>query len=72
MKTPIAQMTNDQLLDSYKKGSKWLTDRMQVTGTNKNELGEVITPEMFDQWERALKRLEKIELEMNKRGIVYG
>ena len=72
MKNPIAQMTDQELLEAYKKGSKWLTDRMQVTGTNKNELGEEITPERLDQWERGLKRLEKIELEMNKRGIVYG
>lgn len=72
MKKPISEMSNQELLTAYKAGYKWLSDHMQVTGTNKNELGEEITPEMFDQWERGLKRLEKIELEMQKRGIVYG
>lgn len=72
MKQKVEDMSNEQLLDAYKKGYKWLSDHMQVTGTNKNELGEEITPEMLDQWERGLKRLEKIEIEMRKRGIVYG
>ena len=72
MKKTIPTMSNQELLDSYKKGYKWISDHMQVTETNKNELGEEITPRMFKEWEVGLKRLENIELEMQKRGIVYG
>ena len=68
----VSKMTDQELLDLYKKGSKWLTDHMQVSDTNKNELGETITSEMFKQWEKGLHKLEKVVIEMNKRGIVYG
>lgn len=66
---PIPELTDTELLDKYKAGSLWVTGHMQVTGTDKNELGTKYNHEMFMT---GLKRLEVIENELMKRGITYG
>lgn len=65
----VKNMTNDELLKAYKKGCKWTTARMQVTGTNKNELGQPYDHETFLA---GLNRLEVIENELMERGVIYG
>lgn len=68
-KTPIPEMTDEQLLDSYKKGTKWALDHAQVTSTDKNELGEIYNDQ---EWQIALNRIERIEKELQKRGLSYS
>lgn len=68
-KTPIPDMTDEQLLETYKKGTKWAIDHGQVTGTDKNELGEKYNDA---EWQTALNRIEKIEKELQKRGLSYS
>lgn len=65
-KKAIGEMTNEELASAYKKGTKWLKDKAQVTGSTKNEAGEEYND---DEWQRGLKRIEKIETEMQKRGL---
>lgn len=69
MKKKLASMIDQELIDTYKKACNWLAKRMQVTGTNKNELGEVYDHQQFLL---ALEKVEKMEDEMQKRGLVYG
>jgi len=69
MKIPINKMSDKDLLDAYKVGSKWLVDHAQVTGTNKNNLGEEITQQEVELYTAGLRRLERIEKEMQIRGI---
>lgn len=67
-KKPIAQYTDDELLEAYKIGSKWVIDRQQVIGTNTNNLGE---PYNHQDFMKGLNRLEQLEKEMQKRGLAY-
>lgn len=62
-------MTDQELLEVYKLACNWTVKRMQVTGTNKNELGEIYDHQLFLA---ALERIEKMEDEMQKRGLAYG
>ena len=68
MLKPLIELTNDELLERYKVAVNWTSKRMQVTGTTKNSLGE---PYNHKQFLVALKRIEELEDEMNKRGIVF-
>jgi hypothetical protein len=68
MKVKTEEMSDLQLLESYKKGKKWVSDRIQVTGTNRNKVGGLYNPTEFIA---GLKRLEEIEYEMARRGIDY-
>ena len=69
---PIPELTNTELLDLYKKGAKWLTDHMQGDTKDVTVLGEPITEESMKVFEKGLHKLEQVETEMEKRGIVYG
>jgi len=62
-------MTNDELLDKWGMGCKWLKGHEQMTGTNKNCLGEAYDHRVYLL---ALKRLEGIENEMQSRKMIYG
>lgn len=67
-KKPIAQMTDEELLDAYKKGVTWLKQKEQVAGTLENSLGETYND---DEWQAGLHRVEKLEAEMTKRGVAF-
>ncbi len=70
MKPKLAkEMTDKELVDTWEKGKKWLNDHMQVTGTNKNELGEVYD---YTGFMVGLSRIEEIEDELNVRELAYG
>jgi len=62
-------MTNDELLAKWGIGCKWLEIHEQMTGTNKNCLGETYDHRIYLL---ALARLENIEGEMQKRKMIYG
>ena len=69
MKKPTPEeMSDEQILDSYVNGSSWLIKKSQVTGTDKNTLGEKYNHKEFMV---GLNRLEAIEREMQKRGLAY-
>lgn len=69
MKLNVDEMTDEQLLEAYKKGCVWLTDQEQITNTNKNRLGE---PYKHKAYLAGLRRIENIGDELTKRGIKYG
>ena len=69
---PYEEMTDEELVETYKIACDWTSKRMQVTGTNKNELGEEITQEKIEEFEIALKKIEKLEDLMRARKINYG
>ena len=62
-------MTNDELLEKWKVGCKWLAVHEQVTNTSKNCLGEAYDHPLYLT---ALKRLEVIEDKMKQRKVIYG
>lgn len=64
----IKEMTEQEILEAYEVGKKWVSNRVQVVGTNKNVLGEVYDNEAFLA---GLKRLELLESEMQERGTIY-
>lgn len=65
----LSQKTDQELLKAYEVGSKWISNRMQVTGTDKNELGEKYDHISFLL---GLNRLGEVQDELNRRGIKYG
>ncbi len=67
MKQPT-EMTNKELLESYRVGSQWLTDKMQVSYTNKTQDGNIYD---HKNWVLGLHRLEIIETELLRRKIPY-
>lgn len=69
MKKSIDQMTEKELLETWTKACYWTIQRMQVTGTNKNKLGELYNHELCMM---AIGRIEKLEDEMNRKGVNYG
>lgn len=58
-----------ELMESWKKGCKWLSSHEQITNTKKNLLGEVYDHESYLL---GLKRIELLEVEMIKRIMPYG
>lgn len=65
-KKSISEMTDEEVTKAYQKGTQWLRDRALVTGSDKNEMGELYND---DEWQTGLKRIEKLEDEMRKRGL---
>lgn len=62
------EMTDQELLEAYRKGKIWLEGRMQVSRTNKNENGNYYDPLIFMA---GLQRLQKIEDILRERSIKY-
>lgn len=62
-------MNDEELVAHWKMGYKWLTDHEQISGTNKNRLGE---PYNHTSYLVALKRIELLEDQMRERSIQYG
>lgn len=62
----IVDLNDEELIDKFKKGEKWLTENAQVTGTKRTEAGDIYNPEKF---EKALRAYEALGDEMNKRGL---
>ena len=56
-----SKMTNQELLDVYKKGVEWLSKDKETRSEKEEKI-----------WLAGLKRIETIETEMQTRGIVYG
>lgn len=56
----LKDMTDQELLTSWNKGSEWLSERM-----DKNDISD-------EKWDKALKRIEVIEVELKRRGVKYG
>jgi hypothetical protein len=69
MKKDPKDMTDQELLDTWKLACSWTEKRMQVTGTNKNELGK---PYDHQEFMIALSKIEKLEDELQRRKITYG
>lgn len=69
MSKRLRDLTDKDLNDLYVRGSNWLAKRMQVTGTDKNEMGEKYNHAEF---EKGLRKVEAIEREMQKRNIAYS
>jgi len=65
----IPDLTNAQLLSRYRLATKWTSDRMQVTGTDKNKLGERYNHEEFMV---ALTKIELMEEEIQKRRLTIS
>lgn len=61
------EMTEQELKQAYEIGKKWVSDRVQIVGTDKNALGEAYDNDGFL---RGLERLEEIEDEFRKRGTI--
>lgn len=69
MKKPAPkEMSDEQLLQGYVTGSKWLLRKQQVAGTDKDTEGEQYDHKTYMA---GLKRLEQIEEEMQKRDLAY-
>ena len=62
-------MENEELLGRWNRGYEWLTKHEQITGTNKNRLGEIYDHTLYLL---ALRRIEFLEDEMRKRVIKHG
>ncbi len=62
----IEDLTDKELLKAYLVGEKWLNKNEQVTGTDETPSGEKYD---HDLWFMGLKRIEKLEDEINKRKI---
>lgn len=62
-------MTDKELLERWKTACSWLILREQLTNTNKNQLGQIYN---HDLYLIGLRKLEKIEKELQRRGINYG
>ena len=67
MTKKVVEMSDAELIQSYKKGKGWLVRNEQVAKTGKNAEGKEYDPAMYFM---GLSRLEDIEGEMVKRGIV--
>lgn len=64
----VSEMDDNALIKADMVGKRWLDNHMQVSGTNKNKLGELYDHESFML---GLDRIEDIEEELIKRGIKY-
>lgn len=67
LKKTIKEMDDTELKKAYEAGCEWVLDHEKGEG-DKNMVGEVWNEE---QWDRALKRLEHIERELQDRQIPY-
>ena len=66
MSKKVAEMSDAELIQSYKKGKGWLINNEQVAKTGKNAEGKEYDPAMYFA---GLSRIQDIEDEMVKRGI---
>ena len=66
VKKSVDLMTNDELIDADNAGKKWLNAHEQVSGTNKNAIGEMYDAQSYDL---GLARIEEIEGEMQRRKL---
>ena len=69
IKKQLKDMTVEELIKAFKIGSQYVTNRMQVAGTGRNGLGELYG---HSEFLAGLTRLEKVEDELNLRGVAYG
>jgi len=60
-------MTDIDLKKSYETGKIWVTNRMQVSGTNKDVLGQIYNHSTFLA---GLHRVELLEDELMVRGLI--
>lgn len=65
----VVEMSDAELIQSYKKGKGWLIKNEQVAKTSKNAEGKEYDPIMYF---KGLMRIEEIEEEMGKRNIKRG
>ena len=65
----MKDLSNEEVLKRRAEAWKWLEDHTQVTGTNKDSLGNEITQERIDRYMKVLRAYEEIEKELQKRGI---
>jgi len=60
-------MTNEQLLKAHNEGKIWVSNRMQVSETNKNVLGEIYNHLDFLA---GLSRIEELEDQLILRNLI--
>ena len=59
----LNEMTDKQLKEVYVKGKKWMINNgMRVKGRFYNK----------ELWRAGLKRMERIEIELQRRNVEYG
>lgn len=66
MSRKATELSDEELLDKYRKAEKWLNPHAQVTGSDKNEMGERYNHVEFM---KVLNVYEALSDEMNKRGL---
>lgn len=65
----VSEMSDEELKQSYALGKGWLEEKEQVTGTDKNAVGEKYEGSMYLF---GIGRIEALEKELQRRNISYG
>jgi hypothetical protein len=64
----ISDMTDNELIDAWQKGKKWLVENEQASKSDKNESGGEYNSHLYMT---GLMRIEKIEDEMIRRKVLW-